>query len=182
MEEKTMLQGNEDVRSEMEKILWTPVENNVEEVSNESEEEVKVVMKDTKTPENEVEIPTTEEDEKPKVKKQRKAKSTGEAKVPANGEWINNIPENERLAEGDVLYCIGGDGKGRFAQVIGYGKKLNIVWANMFKKESTEFMSRPWSLTSTDTVVVKKGGELMEGFAENNGVYSIVDPNVINVQ
>ena len=182
MQEKTMLQGNEDVRSEMEKILWTPVLSENEEITEENNnEEVKVVMKDVKTPENEVEVETpNNEVEKPKVEKPKRAKKTPSATtVPANDEWVNSIPDEEKLSEGDVLYCIGGDGKGKFAQVIGYGKKQNIVWANMFKKASTDFMSRPWSLTITDTVVVKKDGQLMDGFDENNGVYSL-NANFVN--
>lgn len=170
MEKFTMLQGNEDVKTEMEKILWTPVLNE-DEVSV---EDANVKVQETKTPENKVEIPTDNNENvdtvQKEVKKERKAKP---AKKPASGEWINNIPEEERLVEGDILYCIGGDGKGKFAKVIGYGKKENIVWANMFKKNSTNFMNRPWSLTLKDTVVVYKNGQLTPGYTINDeGVYS----------
>ena len=173
MEKFTMLQGNEDVKTEMEKILWTPVLNE-DEVSV---EDANVKVQETKTPENKVEIPTDNNENvdtvQKEVKKERKAKPAGPAKKPASGEWINNIPEEERLVEGDILYCIGGDGKGKFAKVIGYGKKENIVWANMFKKNSTAFMNRPWSLTLKDTVVVYKNGQLTPGYTvSEEGVYS----------
>lgn len=176
MEKTTMLQGNEDVKTEMEKILWTPVLND-EEVNVEN---TNVVIKDTKTPENKVEIPTENQENVEStqkttktVKKERKPKSTGQTKKPASGEWINNIPEDQKLVEGDILYCIGGDGKGKFAKVIGYGKKENIVWANMFKKNSNNFMNRPWSLTLKDTVIVYKNGQLTPGYSVNEeGIYS----------
>ena len=172
MEKMTMLQGNEDVKTEMEKILWTPVLTEEEE----NIEKANVTIKETKIPENRVEVPTevpTEVSNNKEVKKTPVEKKAKPAKKPASGEWINNIPEEEKLVEGDILYCIGGDGKGKFAQVIGYGKKENIVWANMFKKNSTAFMNRPWSLTLKDTVVVYKNGQLTPGYTvSEEGVYS----------
>ena len=172
---KTQLEINEDVRSEMEKILWTPEEttNN----SNDTNKAVEVELVDSKTEETEVDIPTQESDDnkstkQEKVKKEKKTTKRNTVKA-GDPDWASKIPEEERLHPGDII-CLTVDNLNKFGEFIDYGKKEGVYWVNMRKKDSLELMSKKWSVKDFECDIVYHNGELNPKYTvDDKGIYRI---------
>lgn len=177
---KTQLEMNEDVRSEMEKILWTPEET--VDTSNNDAKDIDVELINSKTKQTEVEITTDTKinndkadetsNKSEKVKKEKKTTKRNVIKA-GDPDWASKIPEEQRLQPGDII-CLTVDNLNKFGEFIEYGKKEGVYWVNMRKKDSLELMSKKWSVKDFECDIVFHNGELNPKYTvDEKGIYRI---------
>lgn len=162
-----ILEINEDVKNEMEKILWTQEEI----VENNNLKDVK--LSESKTSDNEVkldEIKIDKDSIKDSVKDEKVKK---ERRTTSSGNWYDSIPDEDKLQPGDII-CLTLNGLNKFGEFIKYGKRNGIYWVNMRKKNSREFMSREWSVKDTDCDIVYHNNVLNDKYrVDEDGIYYV---------
>lgn len=191
MEQKN-LNLNETAKKEMEEILWsasndsndTKDSNDLEksidetnakiEVENKPNDEVTIEEKATsESDDKEANNITDIKDAKPKNKKKtdKKPKDPNQtSNKQKDGKWAASIPEEERFTTETILH-FKRDQYDKIGNFLYYGKKDGVIWVDMFKKDSTEHMSRPWSITMSDCTIVENKGVLNPNYVKENGIY-----------
>lgn len=178
---KTQLEINEEVRNEIDKILWTPeditpkvnttISYNLQDSTEEKESIAEVtepVKEEKKDKDNVINLDnkknTTNEEKKEKKRNVSKA---------GNPNWYESISEEDRLVPGDII-CLTVNGLNKFGEFIEYGKRQGIYWVNMRKKDSLELMSKKWSVKDFECDIVYHNEVLNPKYqVDDKGIYSI---------
>ena len=185
---KAIVKSNESIKKEMESIIWSAAEDNKDKVNTKAEVKVEIKEEDKvevitdpivedKT-EDKVEDKTEDKiiiddlkgtdvliDNVPEVeKKKRNVSKTGDK------DWVDKIPENDKYTT-DTIFCFRPGKLNKIGRFISYGKKEGIIWVNMFKKSSTEYMSKPWAVKIDECSIVENKSEVNPEFSKEAEIY-----------
>ena len=181
MSEKNV-KGNEDVKQEMNDIIWNAA-NSKEETG--SKEEVNTGSENQEDPKNET-VARNESDVDSNVNGEPKGEEddvlTSQAEKKKRNvikfgdkEWATKIPESERF-NGETVVSFRPGTLNKVGKFVDYGKKEGIIWVNMFKKNSfTEFMSRQWPIQIAECDIVEHNGVLNEKYIKTENSYKLKD-------
>ena len=155
-------------------------EINIEEEIQDNEKNLNADLKDKiKKEMSEIIWSTTPVDKSQKTKRSKRQKSTIQTQTKNttsnDKDWVNKLPDEKKCKQNDVWYFVPQNKFGLFQT---YGKKQNIFWLNMYKKNSFDFMSRAWSLNIDVCELVERDGKIVnpDKFYKDHLGYHLKNP------
>lgn len=163
-----------DIKQEMEGIIWTADDVTTNKAVNTTKETVK---NDEIKNENETAAPKAETTNKgnEKAAEQTEAKKKRNVTKFGNKNWSENLPEDKQFNE-NTIFCFNPDKQCKIGRFKSYGKKEGIIWLEMFKKDSFTPMSREWAVRIDECEFVEKDGVLTnpEKYTRDEKGYHVV--------
>ena len=161
-----------DIKQEMEGIIWTVDDVATNKAVNTTKKTVKngEIKNETATPKAETTNKGNEKAaEQTEVKKKRNVTKFG------NKNWSENLPEDKQFNE-NTIFCFNPDKQCKIGRFKSYGKKEGIIWLEMFKKDSFTPMSREWAVRIDECEFVEKDGVLInpEKYTKDERGYHVV--------